>query len=70
MAIVGLLVMVVIVVSLVQLFKFKDSPYKPLRSKERNEDEEDQISLQDFKQEPKKRPTSFSTIGYAMKRKD
>jgi hypothetical protein len=66
-AIIGFVVTVIIVVALVQLFKFKDSPYKPLRqNKDKREDDEANISLQDIKQEQKKRPTSFSTIGYAM----
>jgi len=40
------------VASLVQLYKFKDSPYHQLKQKrEKSEDDEASIHLQDFKQE-------------------
>jgi len=69
-AIIGVIVMIVIVLALVYLYKYKDSPYQQLKqNREKNEDDEVNIHLTDFKQESKKRPTSFSTIGYAMNKK-
>lgn len=65
-ALVGLVVTIIIIYSLIQVFKFKDTQFQ-LPAKKKEDDFEDNISMMDFNagKQPRQ-PVSFSTIGFGM----